>query len=317
MTSSRAAPAIISIMRSATSSCTNNSRSAEQRWPAERNAEVTTSSATCSGSAVASTIIALMPPVSAISGTIGPSLAASARLIVRATSVEPVKTTPAMSGCATSARADPAVARHQMQRRRRHAGFMQQPHGFSRDQRRLLGRLRDDGVAGHQRRRDLAQKDRQRKIPRRDRDEDAAAAQAQHVALAGRSRHRLAFAEQFAALRGVVAAEIDGLADFRERVVQRLAALALQQRDEMRRALFQQIGGLLQRGCARARPAFWLQSLETVARGRDRRIRLRLGRVGDASRRGQWFARRSAETSCSNAARSPNSMPREFFRCGR
>ena len=102
MTSSRAAPAIISIMRSATSSWRNSNRSAEQRWPAERNAEVTTSSATCSGSAVASTIIALIPPVSAISGTIGPSLAASARLIVRATSVEPVKTTPATSGCATS-----------------------------------------------------------------------------------------------------------------------------------------------------------------------------------------------------------------------
>ncbi len=89
-------------MRSATSSCTNSSRSAEQRWPAERKAEVTTSSATCSGSAVASAIMALMPPVSAISGTIGPSLAASVRLIRRATSVEPVKTTPAMSACAVS-----------------------------------------------------------------------------------------------------------------------------------------------------------------------------------------------------------------------
>ena len=68
-------------MRSATSSCTQSSRSAEQRCPAERNAEVMTSSVTCSGSAVASTIMALMPPVSAISGTIGPSFAASARLI--------------------------------------------------------------------------------------------------------------------------------------------------------------------------------------------------------------------------------------------
>ena len=82
--SSRAAPSIISIMRSATSSCTQSSRSAEQRWPAERKAEAMTSSVTCSGSAVASTIMALMPPVSAISGTIGPSLAASARLIARA-----------------------------------------------------------------------------------------------------------------------------------------------------------------------------------------------------------------------------------------
>ena len=74
---------------------------------------------------------------------------------------------------------------------------------------------------------------------------------AQHIALAGRARHGLAVAEQFAALRGIIAAEIDGLAHFRERVVQRLAALALQQRDEMRRALLQQVGGLLQNVRAR------------------------------------------------------------------
>ena len=105
-----------SSMRSATSSCTQSSRSAEQRWPAERKAEATTSSATCSGSAVASTIMALMPPVSAISGTIGPSLAASARLIARATSVEPVKATPATRASRDQRGADLAVARHQMQR---------------------------------------------------------------------------------------------------------------------------------------------------------------------------------------------------------
>ena len=128
--------------------------------------------------------------------------------------------------------ADPAVARHQMQRGRRHAGFMQQPDGFSRNQRRLFGRLRNDRVAGHQGCRDLTQKDRQRKIPRRDRDEDATAAQAEHVALARWSRHRLAFAEQLAPLRGIVAAEIHGFADFRDRIIQCLAALALQQRDE-------------------------------------------------------------------------------------
>jgi hypothetical protein len=54
---------------------------------------------TCSGSAVLSTSMALMPPVSAISGTIGPSLAASARLMILATWVEPVNTTPATPGC--------------------------------------------------------------------------------------------------------------------------------------------------------------------------------------------------------------------------
>ena len=43
-----------------------------------------TSATTCSGSAEESTSIAFWPPVSAISGTIGPSLAASARLIAQA-----------------------------------------------------------------------------------------------------------------------------------------------------------------------------------------------------------------------------------------
>jgi hypothetical protein len=42
--SARAAPAIISRMGSATSSCRQSRRNAEQRWPAERNAEATTSS---------------------------------------------------------------------------------------------------------------------------------------------------------------------------------------------------------------------------------------------------------------------------------
>jgi len=101
--SSRAAPSIISSTRSATSSCTHKSRSAEQRWPAERNAEVITSSVTCSGNAVASTIIGLMPPVSAMKGTMGASLAANTRLMLRATSVEPVKAMPATRGSATNA----------------------------------------------------------------------------------------------------------------------------------------------------------------------------------------------------------------------
>ena len=49
-----------------------------------------------------STIIAFWPPVSATNGMIGPSRSASVRLIMRAVSVEPVKTTPASSGCAVS-----------------------------------------------------------------------------------------------------------------------------------------------------------------------------------------------------------------------
>ena len=56
----------------------------------------------CSGSAVESTIIALRPPVSAISMASGAAVLASWRSISRATSVEPVKQTPAMRGSAVS-----------------------------------------------------------------------------------------------------------------------------------------------------------------------------------------------------------------------
>ena len=100
---SSAAPCNISMTLSAMLSCTHSSRSAEQRWPAERKALCTTASTTCSGSALESTSMALMPPVSAISGVMGPSLAASARLMILATWVEPVNTTPATPGAATSA----------------------------------------------------------------------------------------------------------------------------------------------------------------------------------------------------------------------
>ena len=57
---------------------------------------------------------------------------------------------------------------------RRHAGLAHQRDGAAGDQRRLLGRLGDHGIAGHQRRGDLAGEDRQRKVPRRDADDDAA-----------------------------------------------------------------------------------------------------------------------------------------------
>ena len=56
----------------------------------------------CSGSAVESTIIALRPPVSAISMASGAAVSASCFSISLATSVEPVKQTPAMRGSAVS-----------------------------------------------------------------------------------------------------------------------------------------------------------------------------------------------------------------------
>ena len=63
-----AAPCSMRSTRSAMSSCRQSSRSAEQRWPAEPNALVSTSVTTCSARAELSTIIVLIPPVSAMNG---------------------------------------------------------------------------------------------------------------------------------------------------------------------------------------------------------------------------------------------------------
>ena len=104
--SSAVAAFSMAMIRSAISSCRHSTRKAEQRCPAESKAELRTSATTCSASAELSTISAFWPPVSAISG-IGspsaPSLCASARWMIRATSVEPVNNTPAISGWAVSA----------------------------------------------------------------------------------------------------------------------------------------------------------------------------------------------------------------------
>ena len=91
------------------------------------------------------------------------------------------------AGRATSAAPMLAVARQEAAAQRRHAGFVQQLDGEGGDQWRLFGRLGDDGIAGGQRRGDLADENRQREIPRADADEDAAAVQRQAVALAGRA----------------------------------------------------------------------------------------------------------------------------------
>ncbi len=88
--------------RGAMSRCTHSTRSAEQRWPALSNADTSASATTCSGSAELSAIIALRPPVSAISGTSG-NRDASVRAMIAATSVDPVNATPATRASATSA----------------------------------------------------------------------------------------------------------------------------------------------------------------------------------------------------------------------
>ena len=163
-------------------------RSAEQRWPAEPKAETITSSITCSRSAVVSTNMALRPPVSAMKGTIGPLRAASAPVD------RPGRVGAAGEGDAVPARDAPTSAAptvspspgQQVQQFGWQPGGVEQAHRLGGDQRRLLGRLGEHGVAGGQRRGDLAGEDGQREVPRADAGEDAAAVQLQRVGLADR-----------------------------------------------------------------------------------------------------------------------------------
>ena len=210
-------------------------RSAEQRCPALLNADVSVSRTTCSGSAELSTIMAFTPPVSAISAASGPSRAASAELIARAVSTEPVNATPATRASPSSASpsARPSPGRN-CSARRRNAGLLEQRDGARGDQRALLGRLRDHGVAGRKRRSDLAREDREREIPRAHTEEHAAPDELELVALAGRSRQCHRRRKHALGLGGVVAQQVDGLADLGEAVRNRLAGLGHTARDELR-----------------------------------------------------------------------------------
>ncbi len=138
-------------MRVATSSCRNNTRKDEQRWPALSNAEVTTSRATCSGKAVESTIIALSPPVSAMSAGSAPSRAARARLIRIAVSVEPVNATPisreSVSMVAAMRAPPPGRDRWTLAG---HPRLMQQPYCRGTDEGCLFCWLCEDAVARRQ-----------------------------------------------------------------------------------------------------------------------------------------------------------------------
>ena len=340
--SSRAAPMSMSSIGSAMSSCKHRSRSAEQRWPVERNADVITSSITCSGSAVASTIMALMPPVSAISGTIGPSLAASAWLIARPTSVEPVKQTPAVRGVGDESGADRAVAGHEMERGRRHAGLMQERHRAGGNERRLFRRLRHDRIAGGERAAHLAEKDRQRKIPRADADEHAASAIAQHVAFAGRSGSGCALKPCAPAPRSS-GNNRPPRAHSASASSSVLPPSICSSARSWPRSGFEQAGGALERRGAllawRRRPsaespprpppsprARSPRRPRAPRRQRGRRsaklrgVRCRAGRCRRPKARLRWRLLSPLRTSASSAsrlARSPNSMPAELCRSGR
>ena len=285
------APTIISSTVSAISSCRNSSRSAEQRWPALMKAELTTSSTTCSGSAVESTSIAFKPPVSAISGTMAPPRAASARLMVSAVAVDPVMATPARAGCAnaispnsrpgagircSASGATPASCRS--------------PDEARGNQRRRLGGLGHDAIAGGQRRGHLSREDRQRKIPRADAGKHAAPVQRQLVRLAGRPLEARGVRELFARAHRVVTAEIHRLAHFGDRIRQRLSGFADQQFVKVQPALSRADAAVRSRQSARAAPpsAFHAACAPLPASNACRDFRRRrVARTTDARRGGR------------------------------
>ena len=191
---------------------------AEQRCPALSKAERTTSRDDLLGQRVESAIMAFCPPVSAMNGHDRRRGAQPARwLIARAVSVEPVKATPAMRGSRDERRAD---ARRSPGRRcstsRGTPASCSSRMASGSDERRLLGRLGDHGIAGGKRGGDLAGENREREIPRRDAGERPAPVQRQRVALAGRPRHLAARRIRRAPRR--VVARVDRLAHFRNRV---------------------------------------------------------------------------------------------------
>ena len=85
------------------SSCKYSIRKAEHRWPADWKELAKISFTACSGRAVLSTIIALMPPVSAIKDALGLPLVAEFLFINFAIFVDPVKHIPSINLLVTSA----------------------------------------------------------------------------------------------------------------------------------------------------------------------------------------------------------------------
>ena len=110
---------------------------------------------------------------------------------------------------------------------------MQRAHGFGGDERRLFGRLGDDGIAGRERRGHLAREDRERKVPGTDADDEA-------------ERGRGAGKQGARRLVRVIAQEVGRLAHFRDRVGVRLAGFAHDEPNEQIVPRFKDVGGAAQ-----------------------------------------------------------------------
>src|SRR5207245_4174748 len=97
----------------------------------------------------------------------------------------------------------------------------------------LLRGLGDHRVARGKGGGDLAGEDGERKVPRADAGEDAAAVQLQLVALTGGTREQLGLTKMFSGLKGVIPAKVGSFAHLGHRVGVGTAALAHDARDEV------------------------------------------------------------------------------------
>ena len=170
-------------------SCTSSREPAQQTWPWLKKMPCTMPSTAWSIGASSKTMFAALPPSSRVSFLRVP---ATARAIDRPTSVEPVNATLSTSGCSTTARPVSPAPVTMLTTPGGQVGLLADLGEQQRGQRRGLGRLEDDGVAGGQRRGDLPRQHQQREVPRDDLAGDAerprVGAEARVVELVGPAR---------------------------------------------------------------------------------------------------------------------------------
>ena len=124
-----------------------------------------------------------------------------------------------------------------MNNARRHARFQQDRHALSGDQRRLLGRFCQHGIACRQRGGNLSAKDRQREVPRADTDD--------------RAQRAMGFVVKIVAhLAGIIVEEIHRFAHFGNRVAEGFPRFAYQDAHQGRHLAFHQHRGAFEDRCA-------------------------------------------------------------------
>ncbi len=166
-------------------------------------------------------------------------------------------------------------------------GCVEDANGLGGDQRRLLGGLGDDRVAGDERRRHLAGENGEREVPRADAGENPAATQRHRANAVAADRERQRPPQVGARPGRIVAAEIDRLAHLGDGIGDGLAGLDDAHRHQRRHLLLEPVGGAIEACGAlldrRRRPP------RRRARGDCQRpgdvIRRRLGDMAHGSRR--------------------------------